>query len=229
MTNRAPDTLTPAYDWRRDAACLGHGDIFLPPHTETDPSPFQARKLCDRCPVWKACLDSAMTEEGTADQYRRAGVRGGLTPAERAARARNPNPATQTDEDRRQALWDRADALFTTDMSDREISDHLGIPRTTINKRRLAAGLPARAKRLTPQDVLADRTRPIEDGHVEWTARSGQVVLHGRSYTRAQLAFLAAHSRAPKGHVKVTCGRLGCVAAAHLADQAMRNSTAVAA
>ncbi|MFJ1695730.1 WhiB family transcriptional regulator [Streptomyces sp. NPDC088252] len=84
----APDTLPRAANWADYGACRGHGDIFLPPYTERDAAPGLARQICAGCPVRSECLTAAMTEEGNADHHRRAGVRGGLTPAERVVLAR---------------------------------------------------------------------------------------------------------------------------------------------
>ncbi|MCX5112182.1 WhiB family transcriptional regulator [Streptomyces sp. NBC_00378] len=86
--NYAPNTLPWPEAWADHAACRGHADVFLPPRTETDAAPGLARQICESCPVRRACLVTAMEEEGSADQYRRAGVRGGLTPVERAHLAR---------------------------------------------------------------------------------------------------------------------------------------------
>jgi hypothetical protein len=51
-----------------------------------------ARALCAGCPVQKACLDEAMEAEGERPAKWRWLVRGGLTPKERAARARRSSP-----------------------------------------------------------------------------------------------------------------------------------------
>ncbi|MFF8716203.1 WhiB family transcriptional regulator [Streptomyces sp. NPDC015184] len=84
----APDTLPRPRDWADEAACRGYADVFLPPRTEANASPGLAREICAGCLVIEECLIAAMQEEGGADQYRRAGVRGGLTPVERAHLAR---------------------------------------------------------------------------------------------------------------------------------------------
>ncbi|MFJ3258466.1 WhiB family transcriptional regulator [Streptomyces sp. NPDC086771] len=89
----APDTMPRLESWADRAACRGYADIFLPPHTERDAAPDRARQICAACPVQIECLDAAMEEEGSADQYRRAGVRGGLTPVERATLARRMRKA----------------------------------------------------------------------------------------------------------------------------------------
>ncbi|MEU2134949.1 WhiB family transcriptional regulator [Streptomyces sp. NPDC018352] len=84
----APDTLPRPTEWAERGACRGHGDIFLPPSTERDATPGPARQICAACPIRSECLAAAMKEEGRADHHGRAGVRGGLTPTERASIAR---------------------------------------------------------------------------------------------------------------------------------------------
>lgn len=86
-------------DWADDAVCA-----------QTDPEAFfapfegrggsrhskdvrQAVALCHECPVRKECLREAMAEESV--DYLRFGIRGGLTPTERAelAQARRKRAA----------------------------------------------------------------------------------------------------------------------------------------
>ncbi|MFB6813072.1 WhiB family transcriptional regulator [Streptomyces sp. NPDC056347] len=87
--SHAPDTLPRPAEWADRAACIKHGDVFLPPRTERDATPDKALKICAACPVRPECLTAAMEEELGNDQYRRAGVRGGLTPVERARLGRS--------------------------------------------------------------------------------------------------------------------------------------------
>lgn len=88
---QVPETAARAWHWRDDAACTGWAALFLP---RTDhgadyiKGAATAKTICDRCPVRDNCLDDAMTTEGASDERARAGVRGGLTPKERAARYR---------------------------------------------------------------------------------------------------------------------------------------------
>lgn len=84
----APDTLARPDRWRDEAACLSQPDLFVPRRTEKDGRVTDARRVCATCPVRQDCLTSAMAEEGRSDQFRRAGVRGGLTPTQRASLAR---------------------------------------------------------------------------------------------------------------------------------------------
>ncbi|MFF2964286.1 WhiB family transcriptional regulator [Streptomyces sp. NPDC057963] len=83
----APDTLARPAEWRAKGACTSLLDLFFPV-TEDVRSAEAARAVCARCPVRPRCLEEAMLEERSDDEHRRAGVRGGLTPAERARLAR---------------------------------------------------------------------------------------------------------------------------------------------
>ncbi|MFI8360762.1 WhiB family transcriptional regulator [Streptomyces sp. NPDC085612] len=103
---RAPETADRAPNWRDTAACLGQAALFLP-RRDTGPeyvaSMVAAKKVCEHCPVQQACLDEAMATERADTENARAGVRGGLTPQERAARysrqrRRVPEPPTLLDQ-----------------------------------------------------------------------------------------------------------------------------------
>jgi len=75
-----------ASDWQRDAACAtADPDLFL---AESGTELRAARKFCAACPARAACLAAAMLEEASAPAAARAGVRGGLTPQQRADRAK---------------------------------------------------------------------------------------------------------------------------------------------
>ena len=65
--------------WREIAACDGQA-----------PAPFddltlEGRRTCAACPVRSDCLEAAMIEEGRTRASYRAGLRGGLSPADRVA------------------------------------------------------------------------------------------------------------------------------------------------
>lgn len=81
------ETLAPASTWVDDAACLAHFATFFP-QQENDADTERAKRICQVCPVRQACLNAAMAEEKSAETVVRAGVRGGLTPAERASASR---------------------------------------------------------------------------------------------------------------------------------------------
>lgn len=106
MNTRAPDTIERAPHWRDTAACIGQSALFLP-RTEYGPeyiaSTVNAKRVCESCPVRQACLDEAMATERADVEGARAGVRGGLTPQERAARYSRqrrgvPEPPTLLDQ-----------------------------------------------------------------------------------------------------------------------------------
>lgn len=71
-------------DWRARAACRDEDpEIFFPTATEVTPHGWlevaEAQRVCDRCPVRRACLSSAL-ESG--EEF---GIWGGLTEKERRA------------------------------------------------------------------------------------------------------------------------------------------------
>jgi len=73
-------------DWQRGAACAtADPDLFL---AETGDELREARKFCAACPVRGACLEAALTEEKNERAESRAGIRGGLSPKQRAALAK---------------------------------------------------------------------------------------------------------------------------------------------
>lgn len=78
----------------------------------------------------------------------------------------------------------------------------------------------------TDQDALLtaylNRSEQEDDGHVRWLSVKTSISIRGRVLTPAQLAFEIGHGRRPESTVMVTCGRLGCVAAEHLADNRIR-------
>ncbi|MFD4740571.1 WhiB family transcriptional regulator [Streptomyces virginiae] len=81
-------------------------------------------------------------------------------------------------------------------------------------------------ERKSPQEVLVtaylDRTEQDDQDHVRWLSAKTAISVAGRVLTPAQLAFEIGHGRRPEGLVKIRCGRLGCVAAEHLADDRIR-------
>jgi hypothetical protein len=87
MTRRAPDNLKRDPTWLDDAACLNHLPVFFP-RRDNAADEATAKRICAACPVKSACLAAAMAEEGQTDHLHRAGLRGGITPQERAAYAR---------------------------------------------------------------------------------------------------------------------------------------------
>lgn len=228
-TRRAPEGLDPKDNWRDHAACIGLGDLFLP-RDEHHVDSTEPKRICGTCPVQQQCLDSALAEEGNVDQFRRAGVRGGLTPAERATLARHGYVPTPTPEEAkadaelsaRQQARDKARQLLQQGQTDIEVATTTGLARTTVGRIRESLCLPNRYAARTPQDAFNERAKPTGDGHMEW-AGTPAATINGRRYTAAQLAFTVGHGRDPDRSVMVTCGRLGCVNPSHLADQTMRD------
>jgi hypothetical protein len=79
--------------WRDSAACAGADpEMFL---AETGGEAQAAKSVCAACPVRAACLEAALTEEKDNPAPARAGIRGGMSPKQRAAlakRRRGPVP-----------------------------------------------------------------------------------------------------------------------------------------
>lgn len=88
-------TTTPSSSWRLRALCRGAADLF---DVESGPKARQAKSYCSRCPVKQGCLEAAMAEE-VGDSNRRAGIRGGLNPKERAGMARRLREQVRTGAD----------------------------------------------------------------------------------------------------------------------------------
>lgn len=72
--------------WSEDAACTGTPwEAWYPPSGAGNVTVTRAAvAICTPCPVRAACLDAAMAEEADAGACYRAGIRGGLTAAQRA-------------------------------------------------------------------------------------------------------------------------------------------------
>lgn len=81
-TTRLPVPHVDNYDWQRDAACRELGsETFFHPENERGGARHareaQAKQVCARCPVQRACLNHALS---VGEPY---GVWGGLTEDER--------------------------------------------------------------------------------------------------------------------------------------------------
>lgn len=81
----APDTLTRTSEWMEHAVCAGQMELMFPEDPQDVPD---AVRLCGTCPVAEACLTAALEEEGTRGHKDRHGVRGGRTPYQRWALAK---------------------------------------------------------------------------------------------------------------------------------------------
>ncbi|MFE9845824.1 WhiB family transcriptional regulator [Streptomyces goshikiensis] len=217
-------TLAIVPRWHFHAACSGQPEIFSPLSGEPDTT--KAKRICATCPVLDTCLTDAMSGEGRDPQWARAGVRGGLTPRERALHAGAPVSKEPYD-------YTHVDELLHNGRSDAHIAKQYGISLATVQCRRHVLGIPLVREQRTPQSVYAAQVRLLDDGHAEWLSDSAQprpqVIVQGRDFTAARLAFLVGHGREGVGNVKVTCGKTGCVAWQHLADKTIREAQAAAA
>ncbi|MGW4075937.1 WhiB family transcriptional regulator [Streptomyces asiaticus] len=75
----------PAPTWESAALCRQIGlEVFTPDDYRGD-AVAEAKTICGQCPVSQQCLAAAMAEEGKAPAAMRGAIRGGKTPAERAA------------------------------------------------------------------------------------------------------------------------------------------------
>ncbi|MGK3107920.1 WhiB family transcriptional regulator [Streptomyces sp. WAC05858] len=75
----------PGPTWEKAALCAtADPDVFSPDDYRGE-TVQEAKAICDRCPVRAQCLAAAMAEEGKAPAAMRGSIRGGHTPAERAA------------------------------------------------------------------------------------------------------------------------------------------------
>lgn len=75
----------PAPAWEKAALCRQVGLEIFTPDDYRGPAVDEAKAICDQCPVTRQCLAAAMAEEGKAPAAMRGSIRGGHTPAERAA------------------------------------------------------------------------------------------------------------------------------------------------
>lgn len=77
--------------WRLSANCAGLdvNDFYSEDDGRWRPSLKIARQVCQRCDVRAECLADALAEEGDLTAGYRFGLRGGLTPTERATVARS--------------------------------------------------------------------------------------------------------------------------------------------
>jgi WhiB family redox-sensing transcriptional regulator len=70
--------------------------------------------------------------------------------------------------------------------------------------------------------VFAEHAEDLPDGHMQWNG--GKTICYaGVYYTPRRMAFEIGRGSKPYGHVHTTCGRLDCVAPAHMEDQHERH------
>lgn len=75
---------TPPPGWQKNAACRTPGidpDLFFPDNNSEGIG--EARAVCKRCPVRRACLEECLRAEGGKGAFARFGVFAGLTPRQR--------------------------------------------------------------------------------------------------------------------------------------------------
>lgn len=210
----------PAAHWAEAAKCRGRLADFAS-------SEATARDMCAACPVRLRCLDAALQEEGTSAPAYRSEIRGGLTPLERAVLAGYERPKASTG-GRIAGDMDEAERLLRAGtLTDREVADATGVGRDSVGKLRRTLGLNPLIdlRGATPQERLAQRTRPGQDGHVLWDGNESTIV-SGRRVKGSRLAFEVGYGRRPEGSVKRTCDVDGCVAWQHLADRPLRDALA---
>ncbi|MFD9107162.1 hypothetical protein [Streptomyces bottropensis] len=81
----------------------------------------------------------------------------------------------------------------------------------------------------TPEQTLAQYSRPATDGHTIWTGPTdggGKPTIWTRSKALSgwRVAFRAHHGREPDGRVRVACDEPRCVNGAHLTDRRIREA-----
>ncbi|MFI1472081.1 hypothetical protein [Streptomyces wuyuanensis] len=121
--------------------------------------------------------------------------------------------------------------MLRNGVTDTDIAARAHVTERTAAAARAALGIPkCRAGRKPQQSIeqaLLDRSRPIDDGHRQWTGATygkHQHLKHnGRRYTAARAAFIARYDREPVGAVIPGCGLPGCVAPDHMEDRPMRD------
>lgn len=123
---------------------------------------------------------------------------------------------------------DKIRALLA-DCSNNEIARRLHADPAAIRRIRAQAGIEYVPPRFaTPAEKWATLVRPVDGGHMEWLGErgaSGTPVMRFRekSVSPAQIAFTERTGRPPVGAVRAECGYDGCVAPAHVDDDAARN------
>lgn len=131
------------------------------------------------------------------------------------------------------AKHQRVRELAAAGRSTAAIARELGMDRRDVRKVRATAGIPAlpggTPQLLTVDEKWAERTRPVDGGHLEWTGErqrtSGTPVMRhsGATYTAAAIAFRIQHGTDPDGRAIPACGYPHCVAPDHIDDTARRN------
>lgn len=123
-------------------------------------------------------------------------------------------------------------ALLREGLSNTAIARELRCDRHAVAPIRKALGLPDVPRQpLTLEQKWETFTRPLTDGHVEWTGEhrrpSGTPVVRYReeTHTAARVAFRIRHGREASGYTYADCGLKHCVAPGHVEDEPMRTRT----
>ncbi|MER6198001.1 WhiB family transcriptional regulator [Streptomyces sp. NPDC001586] len=207
-----------AGDWTTHGACVGRLKAF-------EASEAAAKRICAACPVTAECLAAALLEEGRKNQYYRAGVRGGLNAAERAALAL-PEPRKTPAVGELTGDVGQAEAMLRAgEHCIRDIANATGMSSSSVGRLRRSLGLPAPREPRTPLERFTARTTPGEDGHVLWVGGPAVDLGDRQAISGLRLAFRLGYGRDPEGMVKAHCGTPRCVAWRHLADRPMRRTT----
>lgn len=80
------------HTWAEAGACHDRPDLAPILDLDHRENLAAARRICASCVVTAECLDDAMRTEGSRIRHFRHGMRGGLTPGQRAQRAQRTDP-----------------------------------------------------------------------------------------------------------------------------------------
>lgn len=163
--------------------------------------------------------DTAIREKTGADvgaiaRLRKAGAFGRPTII-RVAKRQHPKHAAIVD-------------LLNAGLGDSEIARQLGADRTSVRRIRAEAGVALPKwdpQPLTLEEKWRKQTRPLEDGHLEWTGsrvnagHTPTMRYRGTSHSPAAVAFRLRTGRDPVGQTKAECGLHQCVAPDHVEDE----------
>lgn len=119
--------------------------------------------------------------------------------------------------------------LLQENLSNAEIARRLRCDKHRVGDIRRELRIPNRPMQpLSLEKKWATKTRPVGDGHLEWTGSrqkpSGTptLVYKGKTYTAAAIAFRIKTGREPQGYAYAECGLQHCIAPDHVDDEAGR-------
>ncbi|MCX5197189.1 hypothetical protein OOK31_25380 [Streptomyces sp. NBC_00249] len=106
--------------------------------------------------------------------------------------------------------------LHTSPARVQQAREALGIPNLPLGPRAASS----------VEELFAARTEPLPGGHLKWTGTSHngacKVRWQDRHYSAHMVAFRIRTGRDPIGRARTSCDMPGCVAPAHVSDQAER-------